>query len=91
MAYSAKVLERVPDAEYRGGARGWLGRYSPPSEHASPPSEGETRFFRRFLAFIVPRKPYFSPVIERVSPPSESSWHHPWLNSFKRGIDTHAL
>ena len=38
----------------RGGARGGLGGSSPPSEHASPPSEGETRFFRRFLAFIVP-------------------------------------
>ena len=38
----------------RGGARGGLGGYSPPSEHASPPSEGEKRFCRRFLAFIVP-------------------------------------
>ena len=38
----------------RGGARGELGVYSPLSEHASPPSEGEKRFFRRFLAFIVP-------------------------------------
>ena len=26
----------------------------PSSEHASPPSEGEKRFFRRFLAFILP-------------------------------------
>ena len=32
--------------------------YSPPSEHASPPSEGEKQFFRRFLAFIAPSKPY---------------------------------
>ena len=38
----------------RGGARGGLGGYSPPSEHASPPSEGEKRFCRRFLAFLVP-------------------------------------
>ena len=38
----------------RGSARGGLGGYSPPSEHANPPSEGENRFFWRFLAFIVP-------------------------------------
>ena len=38
----------------RGGAGGGLGGYSPPWEHASPPSEGEKRFFRRFLAFTVP-------------------------------------
>ena len=38
----------------RGGARGGLGAIAPPLEHASPPSEGEKRFFRRFLAFIVP-------------------------------------
>ena len=37
-----------------GGARGGLGGYSPSSEHASPPSDGEKRFFRRFLAFMVP-------------------------------------
>ena len=40
--------------QFSGGARGGLGGYSPPSEHAIPPSEGEKRFFRRFLAFIVP-------------------------------------
>ena len=40
--------------ESGGGARGGLGGYNPLSEPASPPSEGETRFFRRFLAFIVP-------------------------------------
>ena len=39
---------------YRVGTRGGLGGYSPSSGHASPPSEGENGFFRRFLAFIVP-------------------------------------
>ena len=34
----------------QGRARGSI----VPSEHASPPSEGEKRFFRRFLAIIVP-------------------------------------
>ena len=29
------------------------GAIAPPSEHASPPMEGETQFFQRFLAFIV--------------------------------------
>ena len=38
----------------RSGAKGGLEGYSPPSEHSSPPSKGEKRFFRRFLAFIVP-------------------------------------
>ena len=33
---------------FRGGARGGLGGYSPPLEHASPLSEGETRFFGDF-------------------------------------------
>ena len=37
-----------------GVAPGGLGGYGSPLEHASPPSEGETRLFRRFLAFIVP-------------------------------------
>ena len=51
----------------RGGARGGLGGYSPPSEHASPPSEGEKRFFSEIFidlpnisffskAFLVKRK-----------------------------------
>ena len=39
---------------YRIGTRGALGGYSPPLGHASPPSEGENGYFRRFLAFIVP-------------------------------------
>ena len=30
------------------------GGYSPLSEHASPPSEGEKLFCRRFLAFKIP-------------------------------------
>ena len=38
----------------RGSTRGGLGAIAPYSEHASPPSKGEKRFFRRFLAFIVP-------------------------------------
>ena len=39
----------------RGGARGGLeGAIAPPSEHASPPSEGKKQFFRRFLAATVP-------------------------------------
>ena len=49
--------------------RGGIGGYSPPSEHPSPPSEGKKRFFRRLLAFIVPWKIYFSPLVGRVSPP----------------------
>ena len=52
----------------RGGAMGWLGGYSAPSDHASLPSEGEMRCFRRFLVFIVPWKPYFSPLVGRVTP-----------------------
>ena len=32
----------------QGRARGGLGGYSPPSEHASPPSEGEKGFFGDF-------------------------------------------
>ena len=32
---------------YRGGARGGLGALAP-SEHASPPSEGEGNFFGDF-------------------------------------------
>ena len=35
----------------QGRARGG---YSPLSEHASPPSEGEKLFCRRFLAFTIP-------------------------------------
>ena len=53
--------------------------YSPLSKHASPPSECEKLFCRRFLVFRIPRKPYFSPLVGRVSPLSENSWRHPCL------------
>ena len=45
----------------------------------SPPSEGKKQFCPRFLAIIVPQKPYFSLPVETVSPPSEDSWRHPCL------------
>ena len=40
----------VPTGVTRGGLEGAIA----PSKHASPPPEGEKRFFRRFLPFIVP-------------------------------------
>ena len=52
----------------RGDARGRLGGCYPPLEHASPRQKVKNDFFRRFLAFIVPQKPYFSPLVGRVTP-----------------------
>ena len=37
-----------------GGARGRLGAIAPRRSMLAPQSEGEKRFFWRFLAFIVP-------------------------------------
>ena len=52
-----KLAEKLGITAYskysRQQKRGGLGGYSPPSEHASPPSEGE-RDFSEILAFIVP-------------------------------------
>ena len=54
------VFNRGPRAQSMGstrsrcGARGGLGGYSPPTEHASPRLKVKSDFFRRFLAFIVP-------------------------------------
>ena len=38
----------VAELEVWGGARGGLGGYSPPLEHASPPLESEKRFWDIF-------------------------------------------
>ena len=48
-----KEAEDPPDTVDRGGTRGGMGAIAPSSGHASPPLEGEKRFVRRFLAFIV--------------------------------------
>ena len=49
----------------------------------APFGRGEKLFIRRFLAFIVPWKPCFTPLIGRVGPPSENSWHQPCKKTFR--------
>ena len=48
VAFNFQKLPSLDNVITRGGARGGLGGYSPPSEHASPRSEGESDFFVDF-------------------------------------------
>ena len=52
----------------RGGARGGLGGYSPPSEHASPPSEGEMHFLEIFGIHSTLKTIFLAPSYEELAP-----------------------
>ena len=53
----------------RGGARGGLGGYSPSSEHPSPPSEGDKRFFfGDFWHLKHPKNHILAPSSEESAP-----------------------
>ena len=53
-----------------------LGDYSPPMEHARPPSDGENYLFGDFWQLT-----YSENHVGIVSALSENSWRHPWTRS----------